>query len=75
MTAKERVRVLLKGKLPDRVPTFDLLNPIERIAGMEPKEIHRRYPELILAGGIDVSQLRGCNVDQPRNLAKSVTVE
>ena len=44
--------------LDDLVETgIDLLNPIERLAGMEPKVIHKRYPDLILAGGIDVSQL------------------
>lgn len=36
---------------------IDILNPIERVAGMEPKVIHKRYPDLILAGGIDASQL------------------
>ena len=36
---------------------IDLLNPIETAAGMEIKEIHRRHPDLILAGGIDVSGL------------------
>lgn len=36
---------------------IDLLNPIETIAGMDPQEIRRRCPRLILAGGIDVSQL------------------
>lgn len=36
---------------------IDALNPIERLAGMKPKEIHKRYPNLILVGGIDASQL------------------
>jgi len=36
---------------------IDLLNPIETMAGMEVKEIHRRHPRLIMAGGIDVSNL------------------
>lgn len=35
----------------------DGLNPIEVAAGMDIKEIHRRYPDLFLCGGIDVSQL------------------
>lgn len=36
---------------------IDLLNPIEVTAGMDIAEIHRRAPHLILAGGIDMSQL------------------
>lgn len=36
---------------------IDILNPIEIAAGMDIKEIHRRYPNLILTGGIDVSTL------------------
>lgn len=36
---------------------IDGLNPIEVLAGMDAVEIHRRYPHLFLAGGIDVSQL------------------
>ncbi len=36
---------------------IDILNPIETEAGMDIKEIHRRYPKLIMAGGIDVSNL------------------
>ncbi|MBI2190392.1 MAG: hypothetical protein HYU36_00230 [Planctomycetes bacterium] len=36
---------------------IDLLNPIEVLAGMKPAEIRRRHPRLVLAGGMDVSQL------------------
>lgn len=36
---------------------IDLLHPVEPLAGMDPGEIHRRYPHLILCGTIDVSQL------------------
>lgn len=36
---------------------IDALNPIEVICGMDIREIHRRYPRLVLVGGIDVSQL------------------
>lgn len=36
---------------------IDLLNPIEVVAGMDVGEIHRRYPNLLMAGGIDASQL------------------
>lgn len=36
---------------------IDGLNPIEVFAGMEVGEIHRRYPRLWMAGGIDVSDL------------------
>lgn len=36
---------------------IDGLNPIEVLASMDVAEIHRRYPHLFMAGGIDVSQL------------------
>lgn len=36
---------------------IDGLNPIEVLAGMDVGEIHRRYPHIFMAGGIDVSQL------------------
>ena len=36
---------------------IDLLNPIEICAGMDLADLHRRYPDLIFAGGIDVSHL------------------
>lgn len=36
---------------------IDILNPIERLAGMDIKQIHDKYPDLAMAGGIDVSQL------------------
>ncbi len=36
---------------------IDGLNPIEIMAGMDVDDIHRRYPRLFMAGGIDVSQL------------------
>jgi len=35
----------------------DVLNPIETAAGMDIKLIHKRYPDLIMAGGIDTSTL------------------
>ena len=35
---------------------IDLLHPVEPLAGMDPAELHRRYPDLILLGTIDVSQ-------------------
>lgn len=48
----------LMGILDDIVEAgVDVLNPIETAAGMDIKEIHRRYPELNMAGGIDVSTL------------------
>ena len=62
----ERVRAVIAGHAPDRAPMFDLLrneagidglNPIEVLAGMDVGAIHRRYPNLFLTGGIDVSQL------------------
>lgn len=44
--------------LDDLVATgIDVLNPIEVLAGMDVADIHRRHPKLIMAGGIDVSQL------------------
>lgn len=36
---------------------IDLLNPVEVAAGMDLAVLHRRYPNLIFAGGIDVSHL------------------
>ena len=36
---------------------IDGLNPIEVMAGMNVAKIHKNYPSLFLAGGIDVSQL------------------
>ncbi len=36
---------------------IDGLNPIEKAAGMDIYEIHRKYPELILVGGLDVTHL------------------
>lgn len=44
--------------LPDLVAAgIDGLNPIEKAAGMDLYEIRRRYPKLILAGGLDVTHL------------------
>jgi uroporphyrinogen decarboxylase len=46
------------GILSDLVACgIDLLNPIEVAAGMDPIEIRRHHPHLILVGGIDVSEL------------------
>lgn len=36
---------------------IDGLNPIEVNAGMDVGDIHRRHPQLFLAGGVDVSRL------------------
>jgi len=36
---------------------IDVLNPIEICAGMDLADLHRRYPKLVYAGGIDVSHL------------------
>ncbi len=36
---------------------IDILHPVEPVAGMDPGEIHKHYPHLILCGTIDVSQL------------------
>ncbi|HOR27296.1 MAG TPA: uroporphyrinogen decarboxylase family protein [Candidatus Sumerlaeota bacterium] len=36
---------------------IDGLNPLEVQAGMDPVQIHNRYPKLFLSGGIDVSNL------------------
>ncbi len=35
----------------------DAINPIEIAAGMDLADLHRRYPRLVFAGGIDVSHL------------------
>ncbi len=48
----------LWGVMDDLVDAgIDGLNPIEVLAGMTPKEVRHRYPQLVLTGGIDVSQL------------------
>jgi hypothetical protein len=36
---------------------IDALNPIEVTAGMDLADLHRRYPGLVFAGGIDVTHL------------------
>jgi uroporphyrinogen decarboxylase len=36
---------------------IDGLNPVEISAGMDLADLHRRYPHLVFAGGIDVSHL------------------
>ena len=36
---------------------IDILNPIEIQAGMDLADLHRRYPRLFFAGGIDVTHL------------------
>lgn len=36
---------------------IDGLNPIEVLANMDVRDIHRRYPGIFMAGGIDVSRL------------------
>ncbi|MCC6446276.1 MAG: hypothetical protein IT210_22835 [Armatimonadetes bacterium] len=36
---------------------IDGLNPLETLAGMNVKSVRERFPKLVLAGGIDVSQL------------------
>jgi len=36
---------------------MDVVNPVERMAGMDLADLHRRYPKLVFAGGIDVSHL------------------
>jgi len=44
--------------MDDLVATgIDGLNPIEVVAGMNLREVRRKYPQLFLAGGIDMSQL------------------
>lgn len=48
----------LWGVLDDLVDAgIDGLNPIEILAGMTVREVREKYPELFIAGGIDVSQL------------------
>jgi uroporphyrinogen decarboxylase len=36
---------------------IDGLNPIESTAGMMVKELRKRYPELVLLGGVDCSEI------------------
>lgn len=48
------LNLLLEGLVAAGI---DGLNPIETLAGMDIGEIHRRYPHLFMAGGIDVSEL------------------
>ena len=36
---------------------IDALNPLEKLAGMDIVEIRRKYPRLVLTGGIDCSEL------------------
>ena len=43
---------------------IDLLHPVEPLAGMDPAQVHRRYPDLILCGTIDVSQLLPFGTEQ-----------
>ncbi len=44
--------------LDDLIATgIDGLNPLERLADMHPRELRQAYPNLVLTGGIDVSQL------------------
>ncbi len=44
--------------LPDLVAAgIDGLNPIEKAAGMDIYDIRRQYPNLLLAGGVDVTHL------------------
>ena len=54
---------------------IDGLNPLEVLAGMDPVAVHRRFPHLFLAGGIDVSQL--LPFGRPEEVAETVrrTVE
>lgn len=48
----------LMDVMDDLVETgIDGLNPIETVAGMDLAEVRRQYPNLFLAGGIDMSQL------------------
>jgi hypothetical protein len=48
----------LWGVLDDLVATgIDGLNPLEILAGMDPGPLRRKYPNLVLTGGIDVSDL------------------
>ena len=43
---------------------IDLLHPLEPLAGMDPARVHKRYPDLILCGTIDVSQLLPFGTEQ-----------
>ena len=44
--------------MPDLISAgIDGLNPVERAAGMDIYELRRRYPKLIVVGGVDVTHL------------------
>ncbi|HCE43741.1 MAG TPA: hypothetical protein DET40_09340 [Lentisphaeria bacterium] len=49
----------------------DILNPIDVNAGMDLKDLHRRYPRLFFAGGIDVTHL--LPEGTPQQVADAVT--
>lgn len=48
----------------------DFLNPIEVMAGMDIGRIHKSYPRLVMAGGIDVSEL--LPYGKPEDVKKAV---
>ncbi|MBN1555708.1 MAG: hypothetical protein JXA11_13270 [Phycisphaerae bacterium] len=50
---------------------IDILNPIEIAAGMDLADLHKRYPKLIFAGGIDASRL--LPFGSKRDIADAVT--
>ncbi len=48
----------LNPVLEDLVATgIDGINPVEKLAGMDMADVRARFPRLVIAGGIDVSQL------------------
>ena len=53
---------------------IDGLNPIETAAGMDPIALRRRYPELILSGGVDTNHLlaRGSPEDVRRAVRRLI---
>lgn len=54
---------------------IDILNPIEVAAGMDLADLHRHYPSLIYAGGIDVSCLLPFGTPQQVNDAVVRAIE
>ena len=54
---------------------IDALNPIEVLAGMDIKDLHARYPDLVMVGGIDVSQLLPLGTPKAVEIAVKKAIE
>ena len=67
----------IMSMLDDLVATgIDGLNPIEKAAGMDIYEIRRRFPELTIVGGVDVTELmRVATPDEVRSETRKIIDE